>query len=109
MLKAVCLDLDGTLLDDDKKISPRSFRLLDNLIGNGIEVVIATGRHFYMASGFLQPLKRDIMVCANNGAMSRFKESSKLVNVEYINNDNLDSVNLEKLYNTINKKTIKNK
>ena len=86
MLKAVCLDLDGTLLDDDKKISPRSFRLLDNLIGNGIEVVIATGRHFYMASGFLQPLKRDIMVCANNGAMSRFKESSKLVNVEYINN-----------------------
>lgn len=29
-------------------------------------------------------------------------------NVEYINNDNLDSVNLEKLYNTINKKTIKN-
>ncbi|WP_455060483.1 Cof-type HAD-IIB family hydrolase [Parvimonas micra] len=86
MLKAVCLDLDGTLLDDDKKISSRSFRLLDNLIGNGIEVVIATGRHFYMASGFLQPLKRDIMVCANNGAMSRFKESSKLVNVEYINN-----------------------
>ena len=86
MLKAVCLDLDGTLLDDDKKISPRSFRLLDNLIGNGIEVVIATGRHFYMASGFLQPLKRDIMVCANNGAMSRFKESNKLVNVEYVSN-----------------------
>lgn len=26
------------------------------------------------------------MVCANNGAMSRFKESSKLVNVEYVNN-----------------------
>lgn len=48
--------------------------------------MIATGRHFYMASGFLQPLKRDIMVCANNGAMSRFKESSKLVNVEYVNN-----------------------
>ena len=59
MLKAVCLDLDGTLLDDDKRISARSFSLLDNLIENGIEVVIATGRHFYMVSDFLKPLKRN--------------------------------------------------
>ena len=86
MFKAVCLDLDGTLLDDEKKISDRSFLLLDNLIENGIEVIIATGRHFYMVSDFLRPLKRDIMVCANNGAMSRFKESNKLVNVEYVSN-----------------------
>ena len=86
MFKAVCLDLDGTLLDDEKKISDRSFLLLDNLIENGIEVIIATGRHFYMVSDFLKPLKRDIMVCANNGAMSRFKESNKLVNVEYVSN-----------------------
>ena len=86
MFNAVCLDLDGTLLDDDKKISDRSFLLLDNLIENGIEVIIATGRHFYMVSDFLRPLKRDIMVCANNGAMSRFKESNKLVNVEYVSN-----------------------
>lgn len=86
MLRAVCLDLDGTLLNDEKKISPRSFELLDNLIGNGVEVVIATGRHFYMVSDFLKPLKRDIMICANNGAMSRFKESNKLVNVEYVKN-----------------------
>lgn len=86
MFKAVCLDLDGTLLDDNKKISDRSFLLLDNLIENGIEVIIATGRHFYMVSDFLKPLKRDIMVCANNGAMSRFKESNKLVNVEYVSN-----------------------
>ena len=86
MFKAVCLDLDGTLLDDNKKISDRSFLLLDNLIENGIEVIIATGRHFYMVSDFLRPLKRDIMVCANNGAMSRFKESNKLVNVEYVSN-----------------------
>jgi cof-like hydrolase len=86
MFKAVCLDLDGTLLDDDKKISDRCFLLLDNLIENGIEVIIATGRHFYMVSDFLRPLKRDIMVCANNGAMSRFKESNKLVNVEYVSN-----------------------
>lgn len=39
-----------------------------------------------MVSDFLKPLKKDIMVCANNGAMSRFKESNKLVNVEYVSN-----------------------
>ncbi|MCI5997455.1 MAG: Cof-type HAD-IIB family hydrolase [Peptoniphilaceae bacterium] len=84
MLKAVCIDLDGTLLDDDKKISKRSMSALEKLIENDIEVVIATGRHFYMVYNFLKPLKKNIMVCANNGAMSRFKESNELVNVEYI-------------------------
>lgn len=87
MLKAVCLDLDGTLLSDEKKISNRTFSLLNELIDKNIEIIIATGRHFYMVYDFLKPLNKDIMICANNGAVSRFKESKKLINVEYIKND----------------------
>ena len=34
MLKAVCLDLDGTLLDDDKKVSKESLEVLSNLAKN---------------------------------------------------------------------------
>lgn len=92
MLRVVCLDLDGTLLDDEKKISERSFKLLNDLIEKDIEIIIATGRHFYMVRDFLEPLKKDIMVCANNGAMIRYKESSKLVAVEYLKNEDFNYI-----------------
>lgn len=72
------------MLDDKKQISDFSINVLKTLIDNGIEVIIATGRHFYMVENFLTKLDKDIMICSNNGAMSRFKESKKLFNVEYL-------------------------
>lgn len=92
MFKAVCIDLDGTLLTDEKTIPKRSILMLDALIDRGIEVVIATGRHFFMANEFLKPLDRDIVVCTNNGAMTRYKDSGKLINIEYV--DNVDFKNI---------------
>lgn len=40
-----------------------------------------------MVENFLKDLKRNIMICANNGAMSRFKESKELFNCEYLDKD----------------------
>lgn len=37
-----------------------------------------------MVENFLTKLDKDIMICSNNGAMSRFKKSKKLFNVEYL-------------------------
>ncbi len=42
----IVLDLDGTLLKDDKTISPRTKSVLQTLKKNGHEVMIATGRPF---------------------------------------------------------------
>lgn len=86
-INTVCIDLDGTLLDDKKKISKRSINTLRTLIDNKIEVIIATGRHFYMVENFLKELDRDIMICSNNGAMSRLKNTKKLFNVEYLDKE----------------------
>lgn len=40
-----------------------------------------------MVENFLKDLKKNIMICANNGAMSRFKENKELFNCEYLNKD----------------------
>ena len=43
-VKAVCVDLDGTLLDSNSKLSPQNIRALQQFKDNGGLVIIATGR-----------------------------------------------------------------
>ena len=43
-IKALALDLDGTLLRPDKTISERSLRALRACMENGIKIILATGR-----------------------------------------------------------------
>lgn len=44
MIKMVALDLDGTLLSSEKKISARNERVLKTLSNQGIKIVLCTGR-----------------------------------------------------------------
>ncbi len=42
----IALDLDGTLLDSEKKLSPRNFAALERAAKMGIEIVPTTGRFY---------------------------------------------------------------
>lgn len=44
-IKMIVCDLDGTLLRDDKTISPRTLEILHRVKGLGIKFAIATARH----------------------------------------------------------------
>lgn len=44
MIKMIALDLDGTLLTSDKKISERNEHELKSLANQGIKIVLCTGR-----------------------------------------------------------------
>ena len=46
MIKAVMLDLDGTLLGNDHKISDTNKEVLKKLKDKGIKIFLATGRSF---------------------------------------------------------------
>lgn len=92
MYRVVCIDLDGTLLDDKKEISKRTIDLLGKLVENGIKVIVATGRHYYMVVDFLKELNHDVLVCANNGAMCRFKDSGELFKVHYLDKNLVEKV-----------------
>lgn len=45
-IKLILLDLDGTLLTTDKKISPANYAALEQAAAKGIEIVPCTGRFF---------------------------------------------------------------
>ena len=45
MYKLLALDMDGTVLNSDKKISPRTKLAIDDLMKRGVAVVVSTGRN----------------------------------------------------------------
>lgn len=67
-IKAVALDLDGTLLTSDKKISTINKDVLKYLENNGVKIFIVTGRTYVSAKPFAQELGIDTSVIAYNGA-----------------------------------------
>lgn len=54
--KLILADLDGTLLDESKRLTPRSRAALERAAASGAQVVIATGRFFGGVPDFLREL-----------------------------------------------------
>ena len=69
-LRLAVVDLDGTLLDSNKKISDRNQRALKRLTGLGVHLAIATGRRFSALRPYLEALElaEAPWVICNSGA-----------------------------------------
>lgn len=61
-------DLDGTLLDDKKEISPRDMESINEFCDKGGMFTIATGRGYSMARPVAQKLKLRIPAVIFNGS-----------------------------------------
>lgn len=79
MYKLIAIDLDGTLLDDNKNVSELNIQVLNKLIGKGYEVVIATGRRYFSAKSFLREIDSHLVILANNGNIVRNSEDDKVI------------------------------
>ncbi|MDR2142900.1 MAG: Cof-type HAD-IIB family hydrolase [Treponema sp.] len=75
-VKLIAFDLDGTILNSGKEVTPRTLAAIHNALSAGIHIVPATGRQF---SDIPQPVK-DIpspFIITNNGAqVYRMPETS---------------------------------
>jgi hypothetical protein len=69
--KLLALDLDGTLLREDKTISERSKVAIAECHRQGIEVVIATGRMYISALPYARELELTLPIIAYQGALIR--------------------------------------
>ncbi|PWK13785.1 Cof-type HAD-IIB family hydrolase [Tumebacillus permanentifrigoris] len=67
--KLIALDLDGTLLTREKKISPRTQRAVQRAIEDGHHVVIATGRPFRSSVQYYRELGLTTPMVNFNGAL----------------------------------------
>lgn len=85
--KLIAIDLDGTLLDDEKKIPTENIKVISDLIDIGVEVVIATGRGYMSAKNLVLPLKRKLTIVANNGTIIREMKDDRVLIKKYLNVD----------------------
>ncbi len=93
--KMIVLDLDGTLLDDEKQISEKTIKALGELHTRDVEIVIATGRNYYMAKTLTEKIKIvQPVILANNGSVIRKSENDEVIESNY-----LDPKEFEIIYN----------
>jgi hypothetical protein len=83
--KLIAIDLDGTLLDDKKEIPKENLKLIHELIDNGYEVVIATGRRYWSAKQLTKNIDRPLVILANNGNIVRKTKNDEIILKKYLN------------------------
>lgn len=87
--KILFFDIDGTLLNDEKKILTSTKDALQELQSNGHEIAIATGRNYTMAQTVIDELGlKNYIVC--NGAAGFFHDEQVYENL-------LDEADFERL------------
>ena len=79
MIKLVAADMDGTLLNSKKELSPNLFNTVNKLRDKGIKVAIASGRQYYNLLKIFEEIKDDLIVISDNGSIVFwFVRSAKL-------------------------------
>lgn len=92
MYKLIAIDLDGTLLNDEKYIPEENIDIINKLCNSGYEVVFATGRRYLAAREFIDCFKQDLVIVANNGNMVRHTKDDQLIFASYLDNSLLEFV-----------------
>ncbi len=102
----IVLDLDGTLLTDEKVISEKTLHTLNKARENGHEVMIATGRPYRASEIYYQQLKIETPIVNFNGAFVHhpldkgFKTVHEPINLKVVN-EVIDALHDFKFHNII--------
>jgi hydroxymethylpyrimidine pyrophosphatase-like HAD family hydrolase len=67
--RLLALDIDGTLLGNDKTISPRNRAAIDGARAAGVHVVLVTGRRYPAARRVAEQLGGEVDLVLHNGAL----------------------------------------
>ena len=78
-IKLICIDMDGTLLDNNHNISKENKKALLEATKKGIVVAITTGRLFASAKYYSDLIGINAPIISSNGAYIKEKDSSKVI------------------------------
>jgi phosphoserine phosphatase len=93
MIKMIVMDLDGTLLNDDKDVSSYTVSILKKCKETGIKVVIATGRSRLQAEKIIDLIKPDFSIL-NYGALI-LNENKDIIYNKLLSLETQDEINEE--------------
>ena len=80
MFKVIVSDLDGTLLNSQHQVSPRTRHILHRLIDTGVRFIVATGRHHIDVRSIRDALGLEIYLVTANGAVVHDKKDQAIYN-----------------------------
>lgn len=87
MIKLVAIDLDGTLLNGQKRISARNVETLKQAKKHGVKVVICTGRPLSSVKPYLETLglleEGDYAVTFNGGMVQKNHNGERISNYQF--------------------------
>ena len=95
-MKLLFLDLDGTLLNDDKEVSSGDAEAIEKMLAEGHKVIINSGRPLYSILGLAEKidfLREGFYISAFNGGLI-YNPSTK----EYLKNDTVDEADVRYLF-----------
>lgn len=73
MIKLIASDMDGTLLNDNKEISPHFWELFKEFKEHSIQFVVASGRQYYSLESLFQDVQDEMIFVADNGTIVFYK------------------------------------
>ena len=74
--KLLAADMDGTLLNDKKEITPKTLASINRMISNGGVFCLSTGRPLIGVLKYCEQIKGNIPLILYNGAIVRFSKDS---------------------------------
>lgn len=90
--KLICVDMDGTVLDDDKKISEENISAMKRASEAGVKIAICTGRLFASALAYSDMLGIKAPLIASNGGYIREKDNDNVIYECYLKNEDAKDI-----------------
>ena len=91
MYKLIALDIDGTLLNSEKKVTQEVFDAIQNAKEKGVKVVLSTGRPLPGVQTLLKELKlndeENYVVTFNGGLVQEITSQDVISNIEMSHED----------------------
>lgn len=69
MIKLIAADMDGTLLNSQKELSPELYPLVEELHEKGIKFAVASGRQYYNLVKNFESVKDKVTFICENGSI----------------------------------------
>ncbi|WP_024615987.1 Cof-type HAD-IIB family hydrolase [Clostridium sp. Ade.TY] len=100
-IKLICIDMDGTLLDNNHNVSNENKEALMEAKEKGVIIAITTGRLFTSAKYYSDLIGIDAPIISSNGAYIREKNSSDVIYENALSLDeSLEIYNISKKYSS---------
>ena len=80
MIKFIATDMDGTLLNSKKELSPEFYDVFEELKKRNILFAAASGRQYYTLAKEFNDIKDDMLFIAENGTFVVYKGKELVVN-----------------------------